>query len=122
MIYKYLDYINESRSNDTKAVYWTSSLELDKNWSEITVKRHSGDYYLITYNYKDGDTYSYNNVLFEKNNIQDIYYVENPEKFIEKFRNEFFKNVKEYKEDLKYIPKCLGLNKDQLDQLEKYNF
>jgi hypothetical protein len=119
MIYKYLDYISESRSNDLKAAYWSGSLELDKNWVEISVKRHSGDYYLISYNYNNGDRYSYNNVLLEKG---DIYYVSNPEKFIEKFKTEFFKHTKEYKEELKYIPKCLGLTKDQLNNLEKYNF
>ena len=122
MIYKYLDYIIESRSNNEKAVYWARSLELNKNWTEISVKRHSGDYYLISYNYDNGDTSSYNNIILEKNNNQDIYYVENPEEFIEKFKTEFFKNTKEYKDKLKYIPKCLGLTKDQLDQLDKYNF
>jgi hypothetical protein len=113
MIYKYLEFIKEGSDANPSNIYWNNS-EYEKilksDWSEILVKKDIGDYYKIRFRIGP-DKYDYYAVIFQLNNKNDIYLLEDEidiNVFIEKFKNEFWKNAPEYAKDMKYVPKCLG--------------
>ena len=123
---KFINYnlINEGSLNNPQNLYWNHQLEniLAKDWTEINTARYSGGKYNI--NFKAGqDQYDYYSVIVEGKNIgDDFYYLEDnvSEKFIKKFKTEFWKNASEYFKKLKYTPKCLG-NLSHVRDAEKYN-
>lgn len=125
MIYKYSDYIKDinegSKDNISRsALYWESALEnkLNMEWSELKTERFSG-VYLLSFKCGD-DKYDYYSVVFEIVGGKDIFYLEKSEKFIEKFKTEFFKFPEIYYKNFKYYPKCLG-DISYLKDSEKYN-
>ena len=110
MIYKYSDYIKDlnegAKGNEYRStIYWEETLEpeLNTEWSELKIERYSGVYLL---SFKSGeDQYGYHSVVLENNGSKDIFYLEKSEKFIEKFKSEFFKYPEKYYKNFKYNPK-----------------
>jgi len=130
MLHNYLDYIkenfnhiNEGSLSSPTSIYWEHQLNkiINNNWSNISVTKFSGKYLI---NFKcddsDDDKYSYYSVIIENKNGKDIYYMENPDRFINKFKKEFFKNETEYYKNFVYNPKCLG-DIEYLKDSDKYN-
>lgn len=115
MLYKYSDFINEGTESRRSVIYY--NLDFDKvsndEWTEISTTRHIGSKYTINFKaghgkYAGDGKYDYYCVLIEKKGSEDLFYLEDPTKFIEKFKVEFMKSPTEYVKNLKYSPKCLG--------------
>ena len=119
MINKYLDFINENviinegSSYNPSVIYWKENVDkvLYNNWSNISISniggRNSSEYcinFIIDNDNKD----NYYKAIIEDNGKNDLYYMEDPEPFIEKFKKEFLKNPLEYIEHMDYDPKALG--------------
>jgi len=115
MINKYLDFINdnfnvnESFQRKSSVIYWNENVDevLNENWSDISVSRYNYPIYVIKFKVEGKESNDYS-VVFEGNKTRDIYYMENPEPFIKKFKEEFFKNAIEYVVNMKYDPVVLG--------------
>jgi hypothetical protein len=116
-----LDHVNEGSEKSPTYIYWDNKLLedlLDKEWTNITVTKLSDKYSI---NFKAGnDQYNYYGVIVANKNGNDFFYLEHPEKFIPKFKNEFWKKAYEYVKNMKYDPKCLGSLQHVRDS-EKYN-
>lgn len=116
MIYNYLQYIKEGGPNQDNVIYWMFELErkLNKNWTELSSVRYTGDIYNIKFKAGD-DQYDYFSVLVEKKGTKEFYYFENSnaakdivEIFEKKLNQEFWKKPELYYEKFKYVPKCIG--------------
>jgi hypothetical protein len=132
MIFNYSKFINcdlikEGSITNRSVIYWNHQIEklLTEDWTEIGISNFAGKKkYFI--NFKAGpDKYDYYSVVMEKTNEKDLYYLEDndnnvTEKFIKKFKEEFWKNASEYVKNLDYKPKCLGDLSHVIDA-EKYN-
>lgn len=125
MLHKYSDYItsiNEGTDKKPQVLYWDSNINklLDKDWSEISSNRYSGSVYSVRFKAGSGE-YDYFNVLVEKKGISsELFYLEDPTKFTEKLKMEFWKNPYIYYKNLKYVPKALG-DISHLKDSEKFN-
>ena len=126
MLYKYSDFIKEdlikegSSSNNTP-IYWSEKIEelLDVNWSDISTTRYVDDKYYINFKAGEGQ-YNYFSVIVENKGVNDVYYMDNSDKFINKFKTEFWKNASEYVQNFIYDPKCLG-DLEHVKDSNKYN-
>lgn len=132
MIYKYLDFITEdhtliteSHDSEKGPIYWESQLNeiLNEDWSEFSSARYSGDIFFIKFKTDDGGKYPYYSVLVEKKLYQDVYFMEDnvSEKFIKKFKTEFWKNAAKYAPEFKkFKPNCIG-DWNQIAITNKFN-
>lgn len=125
MLHKYSDYIilvKEGSKSNSQVLYWKSQIDklLNKEWSEISSKRHSGGIYNLEFRAGDGE-YDYYNILVEKKGpSSEFYYMEDPTNFIKKLNIEFWKRPDIYYKNLKYAPKALG-DISHLKDSEKFN-
>jgi len=124
MIYKYFDFIKEGATSDGSPIYWEDQLKeiIEKEWIDFSSSRYTGDIYHINFKVNDGSKYPYYSVLV-KNESSDVYILEDgiAENFIQKFRNDFYRNVEKYLPGFKkFKPKCIG-DWNQLDMAIKYN-
>ena len=109
MLYNYSNFINEGADSRRTVIYYNLDFDKvsNKEWTEIAITRYIGPKYTI--NFKAGDgKYDYYCALVENNGSNDLFYMEDPTKFIEKFKSEFMKAPTEYVKKFKYNPKCLG--------------
>jgi len=136
MINKYLEFIsenfvgvNEGSSYNPTVLYWEENLNeiLNYKWYDISTDRWNGSIYrwngsIYTINFKVdiNSNPSYYIVVLENKFTSDLYYMENSEPFMKKFKNEFNSNPIEYYKNLKYIPKVLG-NLDHIKNASKFN-
>ena len=105
MIYKYSDYLNEGKRGES-VLYWDNSLDklMNMDWKNISTVRFTSNKYYLKFECGE-DKYNKYTVLIDTN---DLVYVENPEKFVQKFKKEFWENPTEYVHKFKYAPKFLG--------------
>lgn len=116
MINKYLDFINENYivtegyKNNPSVIYWSENVDkvLNDDWFDISVTRRNSPIYIINFRIGDKNTESnYYEAVLERGST-DIYYMENPQPFMEKFKTEFLKHPLDYVDNMKYDPKVLG--------------
>ena len=129
MLSNYSNFINynlikEGSSDRPETIYWGYQLKdlLVKDWTEISTSRYTDNKCLVKFR-SGPDKYDFCAVIFEAKNIGgDFYYMEDnvSEKFIKKFKAEFWKNASEYVKKLQYSPKCLG-DLSHVRDAEKYN-
>ena len=125
MIYKYFDFIKEGSSSDGSPIYWSNQLTeiINETWIDFSSTRYTGDVYRIDFKVDNGGRYPYFSVLVKSENGKDVYILEDgiAENFIQKFRNDFYRNVEKYLPGFKkFKPKCIG-DWNQLDMAIKYN-
>jgi hypothetical protein len=118
MLNKYLDFINENFNiaegyvSHPTVIYWNENVNdvLNDEWFDISVSRYGYPIYIIKFRIGNdkNDTHNYYQAVLENKGSNDIYYMENPEPFIAKFKTEFSKHSLEYINNMKYDPKALG--------------
>ena len=124
MLYRYFEFIKEGQESSSSCVYWDNDefkKVIEKDWSEIFIKKFSDKYQLI---FRIGpDKYDYYSVILDRKNNKDLYLLENEEiveKFKQKFNLEFWKNATEYVKNMIYDPKCLG-DVSHVRDADRYN-
>ena len=125
MIQNYSNFVLiKEGSGRNNILYYNKQIEelLKDEWYNFSVQKAkvTGKLELA---FESGDS-KYNNysIIFEKKyGTEDFYYLENPETFIQKFKNEFSKhaseNINKFREKKYYIPKCLN----EIVSSAKYN-
>lgn len=115
MIYKYSDFlsseklINEGSSYRPTLIYYNDELKIDREWYELKVEKNRPGLLNIRFRVKNQDeAYNYYFVLLKHDLGKEEIYMDNSDKFKEKFKHEFFKNAHEYIKDFKWEPKFLG--------------
>ena len=117
MIYKYSDFlskeklIKEGSSYNPTIIYYNDEMEplLDTEWYDLKVVKNRPGLYNLIFRIEEKDkNYNYYLVLMNDNMGKNEIYMDNPNNFKEKFKNEFFKKPHEYIENFKFDPKFLG--------------
>jgi len=125
MIYKYLDFITEGYESEKSPIYWNSQLNeiIDKEWLDFSSSKFSGNIFFIKFKINDGGKYPFYSVLVENKLGKDVYLMEDniSEKFIEKFKKDFWRNATKYASEFKkFKPKCIG-DWTQIEMTNKFN-
>jgi len=122
MLHRYLSFINEGSSLRSVNIYWGDQIKgiIEKDWDEISIKSLKSNSYGIKFKTVDDDYYQ---VLFDVNDGKEEYLMENLEvvnKFLEKFKTEFWNAPQQYVKNMVYDPKCLG-DLEHVRTAQKYN-
>jgi hypothetical protein len=103
--------IKEGSKYNPSYIYYINDIKklVKEDWTNISVTSLSkvDERYDVKFRAGNGD-YDYFQVILENKGETDFYYLEDPELFIRKFKEEFFKNTIQYVDNMVYDPKCLG--------------
>ena len=107
MIYKYIEYIKETINNRPTILYYDNDdfkVVLDNNWDKFFIENidKKKKLYLIKMLINN----NYYGVIIQNLGEEDLFFIEKPEKFKNKFISEFNKKPNNYK-NFEYYPKII---------------